>query len=412
LPLEKVSHFRGLRSPRPPTAPPPPPRARTGTPAPLPAAPQPVSLASLAQRAPLTEDTPKPLFDAAMQKIVQRAATAADGPDEAEPDPFAAVAKPGTAKSNGENHGGMFDQIDRQPHDDSLELDIGEASRIVKLPMLLAGARDAGAAAPEAEGLPGVAKIPPGAAPAAVTARVGRGTEGILRPLAPLSDGALADAQPPILTQSVAPPRHSPLFLPLLIGGGVLVIGLAVVLIIVLGSGSASEGEELARSDVGGGELGGRDFVVRTKGASEEVEMKVEPGKPIEVHKRPTRSTGENVSTGTGNNGTSAEVPVTGPADPSLRPLLPTEVLSEMHKHAISNRRCYEYALKKDPFLDVKSIPVKIVIDPSGAVSSVTLGSQADSVLGKCLSSRLEGWQFRKSTNGLSMNLTLTFEQQ
>jgi predicted Zn finger-like uncharacterized protein len=453
LPIEKVSHFRGLRGRGDTLEGTPSPRARTATPPPLPAAPvgraaarpeTPMSLASLQQRAPVNEDTPKPLFDAAMRKIQERAASEAE-PDADEADPFAALAKPAPraaapspaprpsvpagkptlprpsgSKSNGEPapipvSTGMFEKVDNEPQGDGLDFDIGEASRIVKLPMLMAAARDAGgAAAPAADagdGLPGVAKIAPGEA-----GKVGRGTASVaaLRaPLAPLSDSALAEAQPSILAQSTLPARRSPLLLPLLIGGGVVLVALVVLMVVMLGGGDDDE-PGLERSDVGGGELGGRDYVRGGAGGTEgEVEEPLIPGKPIEIKKRPPRPTGDgtgSIQNGTGTNPTGPLV--TGPTDPGATPLQPGEVITELHRQALGNRRCYERALKKDPFLDVKSIPVKITIDAGGVVTGVTLGSHGDTVLGQCLMARLRQWSFRKSTKGISMNLTLTFEQQ
>jgi len=432
LPVEKVSHFRGLRG-RADTVETPPRRAPTATPPPLPAAPaaaapgrrfdidRPVPLAQLAARQPVDEDTPKPLFDAAMKKIEAqaRAASAAEGAAEVEADPFAAVARPGSqpSKRNGSNRG-LFDKVDDAGDDgedavDAMEFDIGEASRIVKLPMLMQAARESGAAAAAPDpaaasgGLPGVAKIPSGG--------VGRGTGGemALRPgLAPLSDSALAEAQPPILTQSALPPRRSPLMLPMLIGGGVLVVTLVIVVVVVLAGGGES-GPGLARSDIGGSELGGRDYRFGGGSGGDE-ENGTDPqtllnqGTSGGARKRPTNN---NVrSGGDTSNGTGPTL-VTGPTDPSATPLQPTEVINELQRQSLGNRRCYERALKKDPFLDVKSIPVKITVDASGVVTDVTLGSHADTVLGQCLISRLRQWAFRKSTKGISMNLTLTFEQ-
>ena len=72
-------------------------------------------------------------------------------------------------------------------------------------------------------------------------------------------------------------------------------------------------------------------------------------------------------------------------------------------------QRCYEQALKKDIFLEVKSIKVTISIDNSGAVNNVTMSSHAEHVLGQCMSTRIRNWRFRPSPRGLDAKFTVAF---
>ncbi len=383
LPVNKVSHFRGVRSRADTTAqtsaaPPP----GSGAP-PVPNRPMFAGGASAAEE----EPEPEALFTAAMRRFEEKQG---------------AGAPPANGRSNG---AGMF------PDDDDLDLDIGEASRIVKLANILPPRHDPDfddeepLAAPRSASLPGVARIPPGS-------RLGRGS-GAERavPLAPLSEVSAADAHPALLTFQPEPRRWRHL-LPLIAGAAVVAI--AVGLLIYFNTGGDDMEGGLARSDVGGGELGRQadPRVIRIPGLPAPNQTEQAPGSS--KTRRPTRSTSHGSQ---GSNGSSTSNADDGPKVPHLpgqedvTALKPSDVIIMSRKQSLGTRRCYEQALRKDPFLEAKNIKVRLVVAASGVVTQVKLGSKGDTFLGQCLTARIRAWPFRKSTGGITMDLTLSFEQ-
>ena len=87
-------------------------------------------------------------------------------------------------------------------------------------------------------------------------------------------------------------------------------------------------------------------------------------------------------------------------------------MISVSAKFQMSTQRCYERAIKNDPFLEVKKIYVDIKVEPTGVVSSVSLSSQQSSLLGTCLAAAIRNWRFRVSTEGIVTQIPLVFEQR
>ncbi|HUH02491.1 MAG TPA: AgmX/PglI C-terminal domain-containing protein [Kofleriaceae bacterium] len=414
LPVDKVSHFRGLRAraitpvaPRPGTAPPPVPgRAPAG------------ALGRVAA-GPIANPDPQPLFTATMNRLEQEQRKRPDdppGPTNGKGiDPRAPAAAPNQAEAKG---GSIFPDDDP----DDLDLDIGEASRIVNLAMIMPTAAGGGAEPVDPRtsgaGLPGVAKLGAGRQTQSV-ARIGRGSgEQVPVGMPPLSDGALADAHPPILTP-VAPPKKVPLVMLLLIGGALLA-GLVGVLIYVAMSSDHGGDERLARSSVSGEEFARRgDYDPFRPPAAGDGDGEGEVTAPATENGTASRPSVKRPVTTRDKPITSAgDGDVTGPRVPGdlgvegLTALRPQEVITMSSKQGLGTRRCYERALKKDPFLDVKNIKVQLTVAPSGVVTEVKLANQAQSFLGQCLAATIRTWPFRKSTNGITMDVTLSFEQQ
>jgi hypothetical protein len=75
-------------------------------------------------------------------------------------------------------------------------------------------------------------------------------------------------------------------------------------------------------------------------------------------------------------------------------------------------KRCYDRAIKEDPYLKVTKITVVLQVEPSGVVSKVTLDSYSNAKLGQCLIAAIGRWPFRKSTEGIATQFPLVFEQQ
>lgn len=112
-----------------------------------------------------------------------------------------------------------------------------------------------------------------------------------------------------------------------------------------------------------------------------------------------------NPNPGTGSGGKVETTPVTGPATP----LGGDEVEEMSQRNSSGLQRCYEQALKKDIFLEVKSIKVTISIDTTGIVSSVAMSSHADHALGQCMIARIRNWRFRANSRGLDAKFTVAF---
>ena len=429
LPTEKVSHFRGLRS-RPDTIP-----SR------LPSVTAP-SLAA-APRIPQSENTPQPLFAAALAAL--EAETTADLPQATANASVLALpplALPPLARppipSNGSHaasldgaFAGLLNRIPEADPDpspradaalDDMDLDIGEVSRVVKLPNL-AALRDTGAAGPMSPaGLPGMG------------GGLGRGTGSVASirqaqvaaglPLTPLSDSALADAQPAVLS---AEKRKDKLVL-YIIGGvaALAVVGLVVFMLVTSGGGE----RRVSNRDYGddGVERLGYRFENPNLAGGDDDDDDTTPDDvtPEDVAKTTTSNRQTRDSTPTnrsGNNTTSKDTTntndtsngkvevVPGNDDPTLMALSPMDV-TRVASNMTTGRRCYERALKKDPFLSVSKLYVTMTINTEGVVTNVTLSTMANTFLGECLIAGVRKWQFRKSSKGLTTQISLVFEQK
>jgi len=480
LPVEKVSHFRGIRARaasadgrapsadgrapsadgRAPSAdgPAPSPSRRAESPEPLapiptgPSTPASGAASSVAAQARsaleaaaasgdsgvlggrdiLTQETPKPLFAptfAALEAEQKPAKLAIPDPAAAEEDfgdtvqepsfsdvlPQADVGVAGAAPAQAGGAGVVQAEVppsitpsqlaakggdplsapdDLMRAESDFDLDIGEASRVVKVPVL---AEAAGVPKRGDAGLPGVARIRPGS-----SVGIGAGQDSAIPALSPLSDHALADARPDVL--AAGGKRRANLVVPIVAGVAVVAVVLGVFISLL------REGEDdgpLARSKLAGDELASRtEGPERIRVVTKEVEKK-----DRDRTRRTPRDKGRsNPSNGNGNS-SSAATNDTQPVDNSLRPLTPSDVIRASRENGLGNKRCYERALKKDPFLDVKKIKVTLSVGASGVVTALKMDSYANTFLGQCLASRIRKWPFRKSGKGITTELTLSFEQ-
>ncbi|MEZ4359504.1 MAG: GYF domain-containing protein [Kofleriaceae bacterium] len=128
--------------------------------------------------------------------------------------------------------------------------------------------------------------------------------------------------------------------------------------------------------------------------------------RPIGVPRRPP-STGSNP--GTGSTSTGGGKVETTPPPKALTALGGDEVEEMSQRNSGGLNRCYEQALKKDIFLEVKSIKITISIDASGSVTGVQLSSHADHALGTCMIARIRAWRFRPNLRGLDAKFTVAF---
>lgn len=437
LPTEKVSHFRGLRS-RPDTAPARAPSVSSPALAPAP-------------RIPPSEKTPKPLFAAALAALEKE--TTDDLPDALAPPPMASgagasprlptasgappIPSPALPRTNGSNASPLenaFAQLGDQTGesepapgssavDDALEdmdLDIGEVSRVVKLPQIAAMRHAGGAAAMEPAGLPGMGGA------------LGRGTgsaaalrqTGGAQALAPLSDAAIADAQPPVLASEKKKNDKALLYI---IGGvaGLAVIGLVIFMLATSGGGE----RRVSNADYGDDSLEqlGYRFENPNLGADPDRSADDDDDDDDDDNKASTggsSSRRDNTQPSRGNTTTNKDTTsktntnaggrvevVPGNDDPELTPLSPIDV-TRVASNMTTGRRCYERALKKDPFLSVSKIYVTLTVNTDGVVTSVSLSKMSGDFLGQCLIAGVRKWKFRKSSKGITTQISLVFEQR
>jgi hypothetical protein len=299
----------------------------------------------------------------------------------------------------------------RDPVDDiDDDLSIGEVSRVVRL-------------ADIANKMPPKKPAAPAAA-AAAAAAIARGT-GMVARIDPseAADGAAAapgvDGAPNVYQALVsAPPRRRTL---LYVGIGVVALALAAVLVLVATSGGGGSDEEVASATRNYDDLGGTvdNPLVRRPGLGKQVEGLADAGVgPGSTGRRPTGSGGRPTGGGsaTGSNNASGSATQTnsqiGPDGMPLRPLSPDDVFAMSQKMEIGTRRCYERALKDDPFLKVSKIKATITVKNTGIVSNVSLSAMQGTPLATCLTAAIGRWRFRPSTEGIVSEFALVFEQR
>ncbi|MBA3453542.1 MAG: zinc-ribbon domain-containing protein [Deltaproteobacteria bacterium] len=437
LPVDKVSHFRGLRK-KPAPAPTPPPMPR--------------STAS-GGRAPTrtVDDEPKPLFAATMASLEKSApapSAAAVGGHGLGLPPTRPTPTPIQARSNGSQSvplkipapisgpatlpsglaglqprtsttpgvgskvqpfdGDQPTQIESAPfaaaapevesHDEDDELAIGEVSRVVNLADLMAsGPKPRPAAAVVSNRTGPMARL-------GQTGPVQRLSQtGMVPRLG--QTGAVAriadpnvPAGPAVVGQNdmaAAPATHRRgLFM--LIGAAALLLAGVVIAVVVLVFG----GESFTSNTLAGGDTidttrpddPTRKTNPNGSGPGSAVNPFFPPKQPI---KRPTNP---NISTNP------------NPGNGKLEPELPSgslrsdEIEDMARKFSTGTQRCYMRSQKgADAILigDVKKIQATLDIGTDGVVKNVTLSAHSTNNLGKCLISTIKSWKFRTSPGGL-----------
>ena len=441
LPVEKVSHFRGLRA-HPAAAVPGFATAQAGSSFDLGDDGQTVVDAPPGERSyPQHEDTPIPLFAATMAQIAAEAPTAIE-----EDNPFAGALKAKSRGSNGASARGgaaaprrpepaqrpalplprpggaapqrptpqaaaptpvpATDRHDR--HDGNNDFEIGEASRVVKLPPMMGrnagNAGNAGNAAPAASraGLPGVD-----------SGGLGRGT-GTFKQytnsgLPIIQGGGTVDMPRPEILQPSR--RAKSLAVPIAVAGAVLVGVIAILLYLALAGGDDHEDHGLARVRVAGDGLAynfidedkdGKDD--KTGQTEEEVKAQTSKGGTARrvIRRNPREGSG---SLGTAGGG-SDEVDLGGGGGD----LDPDDLIEVYRNNKIGVTLCYNSALKKDPLLKVAKAVVTIRVGTTGSVSMVSIPSLSGTELGNCLQKRIKAWRFPKNSSGLDTQFPIIFD--
>jgi predicted Zn finger-like uncharacterized protein len=465
LPVDKVGHFRNLRKspaaakPKPPVPGKAVPRAPS-TPVDDPQRPQPLFAATLASleaepdAAPGRGKTPagkapaagpaqtgktngkgtgptaaggSAAASAALTSLAPPAASpAAKGPAKGGSDPKA-PARPAASRFDLEGEGSRPDRElpELEPDDDEddeedEDLEIGEVSRVVRLPDLMAAhqAKQAAKAATGRTGMTQAIRTPAsaiargtGGVPS-VSAAAGA-PDGAAAPadgsLPALSDAALADLQPAV----VAAPAHKQHAI-LLIAAAIAVLLIGGTIAVVVATQGDDEGAvatgDTSRFDSLGRRIDDPRRIATEKAKAEAAKAGGKAGTTIRKPFGTNPATGGPVG-GAATPAGKTEI-VIGPDGKPLEPLTVDEMLAVSSRMSSGTRRCYERALKEDPFLKVSKITVSIVVEDSGVVSSVTLDAFSTQTLGKCLTAAIRRWPFRRSPKRESFVFPLVFEQR
>jgi predicted Zn finger-like uncharacterized protein len=311
--------------------------------------------------------------------------------------------------------------------EDALQLNIGEASRLVKLPIV----PPAGAAA--SAGFPG---------------RDARADASLQLPIASLSSElpAVRDARPsraappPVRagseTASPVPPRAGRrLGLPV-IAVGVTAIGILVVVVLLAGRNGereADRGKASAPGSVLVTDFYTKDnplFTSARKKAAEPPpaeaaapDSAAQPPKPaaVAVAPRPRATTSDGrapqvrldpASRPPTPTITSREkVDSFGDPEPQEGPLTPDDVRDTYAANEVGLKRCYERSLKNDIATPVTKMVVKITVTPNGNVSEITVPDRGTE-LGSCVANSIRAWRFRRSTGEFTTEFTVFFAKR
>ncbi|MFH0900480.1 MAG: GYF domain-containing protein [Pseudomonadota bacterium] len=313
------------------------------------------------------------------------------------------------------------------------DVEIGEASRVVRLP-ILPGLRS---------GLP--TGLPSGTI-GRITPRGGRGLPGVAEDVK-ASDGFPLAAGTGVIKTSrdldanlgaalaVSLPRRKPHGVLILVCGGLAAACLVALLVVVLRGSSEDEYSEgsktgtnrfLAEFYESGGFPGASRPIAAAGDEPDRAEQGSVPGKNVRkpggattsAAARPgaapakptTQESGSTGESGTGVEGEKSDL-LTDDVEEDLGPLGPDDIQKAYRSNQVGMKWCYEHALKEDPTLKVSRLDVTITVGTSGAVSSVSMPNQG-STLSSCLSDRIRRWRFRKSSEEFTTIFPLIFAQR
>ncbi len=422
LSTDKVSHFRSLR------------RAPSG-----PAGGAENEMTTVADEpGNFDEDTPLPLFAATMQAVESQTPGASSEADIIPPKPAtgpfdsipeAKVAKHAAAPPIPMAAAHAADGLVPAPDADgqNLDFEIGEASRVVDLPALLA-ARGNAPARPvgsihKNNALPGTD------GPQSAALGRGSGQEGAIGergastgPARSVGSSTPFDGSAALdVDAGTAKPRKKRrgLHIPL-IATALLIGGVAIAMILMLTSDDG--GSQVVRGTVGGsGNLGHSNRgEFRTSNGSGQVETAPEAVVNSGGKTNPGIRKDKFVPKNNPPNGTTLpELPTRDPDDEvdlsggsgavATGPLDGNDLMKVYRKNQIAIKMCYERELKKNPLLKLPKTWVDIKVGLDGRVSGVSIPSLQGTPLGNCMRSRIARWKFRKTTELFSSRFPVVF---
>jgi hypothetical protein len=408
--VDKVRHFRDLRGPRPAsdndlddkTAIGAPdfddvggfaePAVGRRTPQPLAAA---GSLAAGAGglRQVTNTPTPKPLFAKTLEQVEANAPTAIE-----------------EVGANG-RRSDLLIQMPPSPDgkkEAELELDISEPSRVVKLSTLAQIALQDRPAPRAGNGSAG--------ATTGAQAKIGHGS-GMFGTLRANTTGAAItldpDAPRPELLQ---PKRARPaIWIPIAVAAAVLVGVVGLLIYLAVGQG---DGDDAPIARVGGSGDLARNYDNPITRQVEVARAEVAEKTREKVARGSTRRTSSREGGGSSGRPGAGGVALPGFDEVALGDsdavvqgeLDPDDVIRAYDRSKFQVQRCFEQALKKDPFLKAPKTQVNIEVAPSGQVTSVSIPALAGTMLGSCVTISIKKWKFRKSTKGLRTVFTVAFK--
>ncbi len=265
--------------------------------------------------------------------------------------------------------GNMFDNFDHRDDGASGEGDlfeVGEVSRVVKLPQLA--------------GL--------GSTPAKKTVQLGTADMSAL-------PGALL---PPDLTTTSSKKKSSKRGgLVFVVLGALIIAGVAAAIVQLKGMG---ESREYGSTSDDSSNLGIR---------YNEDGIRIPGQKKKQIAKRPRQqrpSGGTKASSGATGGGTQTAV---NPESFGKDELTPDMVDRKVRKSGMQYKRCYARAQKKDPFLKLKKVTVSLSVSKAGKVTSTKLSSHDNHALGACIKRAVGRWTFPANSSGIKSEFRILF---
>ncbi len=270
-----------------------------------------------------------------------------------------------------------------------LNLDIDDASRVVRLPISPRGLGGMNNTPLGPAGLPGVN----GDAPRNKTTGIRPGIAGVAT------------------TQSVYTKRKA-FLVP--VAASIAVVAALAGFMFYTASGDSDGVDEIARSGGPNSDFG-RRFEDRTRIIVEKAPQT--GGRRGGVRRNPTR----------GNDRVTKAPAIRGPAKGSDILDLPgndsgptsvseADILDEINRKvnqkSILFTRCHERALKKDPLLKTTRARVTMTVAPDGTVKQVNVPDLGSDVLGSCLNGLMRRWRLSQSKKGITTILTINFARR
>jgi predicted Zn finger-like uncharacterized protein len=207
----------------------------------------------------------------------------------------------------------------------------------------------------------------------------------------------------------------------IILGVGVLAAIATVLLYMAFGGDGEPEDDgirrsRLSRANIGYEEERSRKVKESQPGTKTEDAKKTPPpprkikwGKGTNGAKTPTSSNGSKAKN---SNDDIEEVDLGSGPEEVIKDSLDGEDLDRMvNKKNFPLKRCYETSLKKDPYLAVKSAKVWVKVGPEGNVTSVTIPGVGGPLLA-CLSKTVRSWRFPKSRSDFNGQFRVVFKNR
>ncbi len=98
-------------------------------------------------------------------------------------------------------------------------------------------------------------------------------------------------------------------------------------------------------------------------------------------------------------------------SDEDSGPVTPDDVRAMYGANEVGLKRCYERALKSDPSSSVTKMVVKITIKPDGRVTDISVPNRGTE-LAECVAGNIKNWRFRRSSDELTTEFTVYFARR